>query len=993
MSHQVSSRSNLSLLSVSLLSVASTMATPALADVDFTRRTGSGPIKASHSNLCLAVPGGSTASGTQIIQEPCNGTAAQFWQVRPSGSGFTIVNQATGQCLDSQISKTAGGAVIQWACNGTAQQTWSAKAIGNGIGLVTAYSGQCLDVFGGFKESGTKAIQWACHNGGNQTFIPVALATGDGSAPVDSGTSSAISFANRTGAGPIKAAHSGLCLTVPVGSTAAGTQLVQQPCNGSAAQLWRVNRFGNGFNVVNQATGLCVDSQIGKNPGGGIVQSDCNGTAQQTWSAKAHNGGFSLAVAHSALCLDVASGDKASGAKLIQWGCTGNANQTFVAEASRSDGGVSGESSQGGGTSAGASAQTKPGNGEAGGESAGSTPPGAAPPATTGLIVARHSAMCVATPNARVTAGTGLVQWTCEPNATHMDWRFVPAGNGYEIQNVKSGLCLTVSGGAMANGAGTSQQACNRGAGSLWTFRKVGSYFELVAAHSGRCLNISDTSRTNNAAVIQWDCTAQDNALFSLVPPAAPSSWTSPTSLGIVPAAATMLSSGKVMMWSAESKFNFYAGAQNGTWFTVFDPRNGTSVDTYLENTNHDMFCPGTNLLADGRLVVTGGISAGATSIYNPDTNQWSSGPKLNISRGYNSNVTLSTGEALTYGGSWSGGRGGKDAEVWSPATDQWRVLRNVPGDAGAEPSNNIYRDDNHFWMFGVSNGYVFRAGPSRQMHWIGTSGNGSLTSAGNRGDDAHSMNGTATMFDVNRIFKAGGAPKYENDPANGATYTIDIGGGPGTMPVVKATPPLAFARAFHNSVVLPSGDVVVVGGQTIPIPFSDNTAIYHPEMWSPAKNTVTRLAPISVPRTYHSVALLLTDGRVMSAGGGLCGGCTTNHPDLQILTPPYLLAADGSLASRPTITSAPKTATLGRSITALTDRAVGSFALVRIGSSTHTVDNDQRRVPLKIAATKGTEYSLALPADPGIVTPGNWMLFALDSNGVPSVAKVIRIR
>ena len=175
-------------------------------------------------------------------------------------------------------------------------------------------------------------------------------------------------------------------------------------------------------------------------------------------------------------------------------------------------------------------------------------------------------------------------------------------------------------------------------------------------------------------------------------------------------------------------------------------------------------------------------------------------------------------------------------------------------------------------------------------------------------------------------------------------------------------------------------------------IPFTDSTPVYYPELWSPTKNTMVRLAPISVPRNYHSVALLLTDGRVLSAGGGLCN-CAADHPNLQILTPPYLYGANGQLASRPTITAAPTSAALGTTITASTDRAIQSFALVRVGSTTHTVDNDQRRVPLTISGSNGTQYNLALPSDPGIVTPGSWMLFALDANGVPSVAKIVRIR
>lgn len=958
------------------LVAASALATPARADVDFVNRSGAGPIKASHSGLCLTVPGGSTATGTQLDQEPCDGSAVQTWQVKPFGNGFTLVNQANGQCIDSQISNTQGGAVIQWTCNGSAQQTWSAKAQGAGFGLATAYSGQCLDIFNANTASGAKLIQWGCHGGANQTFIPVAAG-------------GPISFSGRSGSGPIQASHSGLCLTVPGGNTATGTQLDQEPCNGSAAQTWQVKPFGNGFTVINQATGQCVDSQISNAQGGAVIQWSCNGSTQQTWSAKAQGPGFALVTAYSSQCLDVFSANTASGTKLIQWGCTGSANQTFVATTSGSAGNTGGGS--GGGTGSGSGAGTGSGTGTGSGSTAGGAlPPGDAPPTATGLIVARHSAMCVENPGGQTAAGVALDQWPCEPGATHMDWTFKPAGTGYQIQNAKSGLCLTVTNGATNNGAGTSQQACGTGAGSLWTFRKAGGFYEVVATHSGRCLNINNASHDNGGAVIQWDCTLQDNAVFSLVAPAAPSAWTPLTTLGIVPVSATVLPSGKVMMWAAESKTSF--GSGNGTWITLFDPSTGTSNDTYVSNTNHDMFCPGTNLLADGRLMITGGITSGGTSIYNPDTNQWSSGPTLKIPRGYNSNVTLSTGETLTYGGSWSGNIGGKNAEVWSAASGSWRVLSNVSGDAAAEPGVDMYRADNHFWMFGVANGYVFHAGPSRQMHWIGTSGAGSFASVGNRADDTFSINGTATMFDVNRIFKAGGAPQYQNQPANGSTYTIDITGGPGSTPAVTAAPPLQFARAFHNSVVLPTGDVIVVGGQNVPIPFTDSTPVYYPELWSPTKNTVVRLAPISVPRTYHSVALLLADGRVLSAGGGLCN-CSADHPNLQILTPPYLYGANGQLASRPTITNAPTTAALGSTISASTDRTIQSFALVRVGSTTHTVDNDQRRVPLTISGSNGTQYNLALPSDPGIVTPGNWMLFALDAGGVPSIAKIVRIR
>ena len=68
------------------------------------------------------------------------------------------------------------------------------------------------------------------------------------------------------------------------------------------------------------------------------------------------------------------------------------------------------------------------------------------------------------------------------------------------------------------------------------------------------------------------------------------------------------------------------------------------------------------------------------------------------------------------------------------------------------------------------------------------------------------------------------------------------------------------------------------------------------------------------------------------------------------------------------------------------------SFALVRMGAVTHTVDSDQRRIPLTPISHTGTTYQVRIPSDPGIALPGNYLLFALNSAGTPSVAKTIAI-
>jgi galactose oxidase len=154
-------------------------------------------------------------------------------------------------------------------------------------------------------------------------------------------------------------------------------------------------------------------------------------------------------------------------------------------------------------------------------------------------------------------------------------------------------------------------------------------------------------------------------------------------------------------------------------------------------------------------------------------------------------------------------------------------------------------------------------------------------------------------------------------------------------------------------------------------------------------------MAPEVIPRNYHSVAILLPDGRVFSGGGGLCGDCTTNHPDGQIFSPPYLFNRNGTLARRPVIKSAPSKARTGRTITVTTNSATPRFALIRMAAVTHSLDNDQRLIPVTPSAVRGAKdkYRLRLPASTGVLLPGNYMLFALNAKGTPSVAKVINIQ
>jgi hypothetical protein len=476
--------------------------------------------------------------------------------------------------------------------------------------------------------------------------------------------------------------------------------------------------------------------------------------------------------------------------------------------------------------------------------------------------------------------------------------------------------------------------------------------------------------------------------------------WSPVISLPIIPIAAALLPSGRVLTWSADNQFTFAGDLGTGnsqTYTSIFDPSTGSSTTTIETSGQSDMFCPGTARLPDGRVLVNGGSSSPKTTIYDPVKNQWSTSGTMNVPRGYNSDVLLPTGDVFTLGGSWDGaGCFDKIGEVWSSSQYAWSGRTGISAQpiTGPDPEDGActYRGDNHAWLFTASNGRLFHAGPSAEMHWITTSGSGAITSAGNRGDDGYSINGKAVMYDVGKILKVGGAPAYQNASATTGTYVIDINGAAAT--VDKPTAQMNYPRAFANAVVLPNGQVFIVGGQTFATPFSDANSVLQPELWDPATETFNEnLAPMQTPRNYHSTALLLTDGRVFVAGGGQCGNpCSANHYDAEIFSPPYLFNSDGSAAKRPSISQVPSTAKIGGAISVRSNNSISGFAIVRLSAVTHSVDNDQRRVPLLFTKPSASSYRLSVPSDPSVVTPGYYMLFAINPQGTPSVASIIKI-
>ncbi|CAF9932906.1 MAG: hypothetical protein HETSPECPRED_008480 [Heterodermia speciosa] len=507
----------------------------------------------------------------------------------------------------------------------------------------------------------------------------------------------------------------------------------------------------------------------------------------------------------------------------------------------------------------------------------------------------------------------------------------------------------------------------------------------------------------------QWTSAAEINVL----PPAEPSKgiWSAPFNTPLVAAAGAVLpTTGKVLLWSAQFVDHF-----NGTGNTetaTYDPSTKQVSSLSLSNTNHDMFCPGISLDVNGNVVVTGGNNAAKTSIYDSKLGQWTGGPDMKVQRGYQSQTTLSNGKIFTIGGSWSGNGGTlRNGEIFDGT---WNKLDGCPVSPmltqDQDVSNGVnWRRDNHGWLFGWKDGSVFQAGPSRAMNWYTTTTTtGNQSAAGDRLGDADAMNGNAVMYDAvaGQILSVGGAPNYENKTGvnyvtaattNANIITINA---PNTTVKTESVAHMAYPRAFHNSVVLPDGSVFVTGGMQYPKPFQDDLSAFAPELWNSTTRTFTTMNPMSIPRNYHSIALLLPDATVFTAGGGLCYGpadsCTNNHFDAEIFSPPYLFnATDGSAASRPKLTSVSSLSfPVGTNLTVSSDSEIKQFSLVRFASATHSVNTDQRRIPIQpVGAGQANNYTVAVPSDAGVALPGYWMLFGINGAGVPSVATTVQIR
>jgi Concanavalin A-like lectin/glucanases superfamily/Domain of unknown function (DUF1929)/Kelch motif len=242
------------------------------------------------------------------------------------------------------------------------------------------------------------------------------------------------------------------------------------------------------------------------------------------------------------------------------------------------------------------------------------------------------------------------------------------------------------------------------------------------------------------------------------------------------------------------------------------------------------------------------------------------------------------------------------------------------------------------------------------------------LTNFGGRGESGSSI----LLPGSEKVLLFGGP-----NGSGGGSATAEIGDFSGSTPSWRAVGSMHTGRVWSNGVLLPDGKVLAVGGGA---GGAYTNPIKQAELFDPQTETWTAAASQQAPRVYHSTAVLLPDGRVLSAGHDNGSQQTT----AEIYSPPYLFKGP-----RPTISSAPASAGYGSQFTVSTPQAgsIQRVALIRPSSTTHSLHEDQRHVNLQFSVTSSNTLTVTAPATGNAAPPGPYMLFLVSSTGVPSVA------
>ncbi len=238
-----------------------------------------------------------------------------------------------------------------------------------------------------------------------------------------------------------------------------------------------------------------------------------------------------------------------------------------------------------------------------------------------------------------------------------------------------------------------------------------------------------------------------------------------------------------------------------------------------------------------------------------------------------------------------------------------------------------------------------------------------------------------------------------KNDSLVPATPTVEmLDFRDNSNPDWKYVASMKHPRVMNNAVLLPDGTVFVSGGSTHGASDLGAAPVMTPEIYDPNTDTWTEMCPMRIARLYHSTALLLPDGRVMTTGTDHAWNLKPyDWPErrVEIFSPPYLEKG----LPRPTISGISRGPHYfgGRFQVQLNPSPVNGeninkAVLIAPGAVTHAYDQTQRAIELEIEEKNWGDIIVKMPPNGKVAPPGFYMLFVLSNDGVPSVAEFVRL-
>ena len=543
------------------------------------------------------------------------------------------------------------------------------------------------------------------------------------------------------------------------------------------------------------------------------------------------------------------------------------------------------------------------------------------------------------------------------------------SGSG-TVYSIPAGISCTIADGEAVSGnctagfaRGTTVKLTATAAGGRGIKAMAGGQCEITAEGGWKQVGSCVTTMSRNVHVIVGFETATAAAEAGTM-----GEWTAPFPWPAVAIHAALLPNRQVLTYGRHHRQPvLWNPAKPATFTTLPLPA--------------DLFCSGLTLLRNGRLFVAGG-HAGVDNFglktsfqFVQGTKQWVRSADMRNGRWYPTLTTLPSGQVLAISGGDTSAALNRLPEVFIPSQNTWRAL------TGAVRSVPYYP-----MMFSAPDGQVFYAGPDQATAFLSVAGAGKWTNGPSRLFGWRDY-GSAVMYDAGKILVVGGGAPLASAEA------IDLVGSRAWTFAGSMSVP----RRQINATLLADGTVLVTGG-TNASGFNSaptTSAVLAPELWDPDNPLVwKRLASMSHYRLYHTTALLLPDARVLVAGSGEpAASGLSDDLTAEIFSPPYLYSADGTPATRPVISSFPARLAYGSAFTVGTSDAdsIAKVMLIRLSSVTHAFDMNQRGNRLSFSAGSGS-LTVTAPLNNKLAPPGHYMLFIVNSSGVPSVAKIVRV-